>query len=77
VSDLRYGNVIEYEGRKWVVLDTEVHMRGRSHTTYTLELKDNQSGSKKAIKVRAEDKMDRSRPALSVAAPIPLGRLTC
>lgn len=58
VDQLRAGNLIELNGKTFTVESSSVNMRGRAHTTYTLELRDNETGTKNPTRMRPSDKVE-------------------
>jgi len=59
VDQLRSGHIVDHEGKLCRVLAHETHMRGRAHTTITLELKDLTSGKNSSVRLRPSDKLEQ------------------
>ena len=57
VDKLRAGSLFEQGGKILRVLTHDVHMRGRAHTTITLECKD-EAGNKQSLRLRPSDKVE-------------------
>ena len=60
-TEVRAGNLIEYEKRVWRVLKSyHVHVGGRGGAFMQIEMKDIESGTKKNERIRTEDKIERA-----------------
>ena len=60
-TEIRAGNLIEYEKRVWRVLKSyHVHVGGRGGAFMQIEMKDIESGTKKNERIRTEDKIERA-----------------
>ncbi|MBM3356963.1 MAG: elongation factor P [Betaproteobacteria bacterium] len=60
-TEVRAGNLIEWEKRVWRVLKSyHVHVGGRGGAFMQLEMKDIESGTKKNERIRTEDKLERA-----------------
>ncbi|HZM45934.1 MAG TPA: elongation factor P [Burkholderiales bacterium] len=60
-TDVRAGNLIEWEKRVWRVLKAHhVHVGGRGGAFMQVEMKDIESGTKKNERIRTEDKIERA-----------------
>ena len=60
-TEIRAGNLIEYEKRVWRVLKSyHVHVGGRGGAFMQVEMKDIESGTKKNERIRTEDKIERA-----------------
>ena len=57
VDQLRAGSLFEHGNKVFRVLSHEVHMRGRAHTTITLECRD-EAGNKQSLRLRPSDKVE-------------------
>ena len=57
VDELRAGNLFEHGNKVYRVESHEVHMRGRAHTTITLECRD-EAGNKQSLRLRPSDKVE-------------------
>ncbi|MCC7486891.1 MAG: elongation factor P [Burkholderiales bacterium] len=60
-TEVRAGNLIEWEKRVWRVLKAyHVHVGGRGGAFMQVEMKDIESGTKKNERIRTEDKIERA-----------------
>src|SRR5262245_42820008 len=60
-TEIRAGNLIEWEKRIWRVLKSyHVHVGGRGGAFMQIEMKDIESGTKKNERIRTEDKIERA-----------------
>jgi elongation factor P len=60
-TEIRAGNLIEWEKRVWRVLKSyHVHVGGRGGAFMQVEMKDIESGTKKNERIRTEDKIERA-----------------
>jgi elongation factor P len=60
-TDIRAGNLIEWEKRVWRVLKSyHVHVGGRGGAFMQVEMKDIESGTKRNERIRTEDKIERA-----------------
>jgi len=60
-TEIRAGNLIEYEKRVWRVLKSHhVHVGGRGGAFMQVEMKDLESGTKRNERIRTEDKIERA-----------------
>ena len=60
-TEIRAGNLIEWEKRVWRVLKAyHVHVGGRGGAFMQVEMKDIESGTKKNERIRTEDKIERA-----------------
>jgi elongation factor P len=60
-TEIRAGNLIEYDKRVWRVLKSyHVHVGGRGGAFMQIEMKDIESGTKKNERIRTEDKIERA-----------------
>ena len=57
VDELRAGNLFEHGNKVYRVVTHEAHMRGRAHTTITLECRD-EAGNKQSLRLRPSDKVE-------------------
>ena len=57
VDQLRAGNLFEHNNKVFRVVTHEAHMRGRAHTTITLECRD-EAGNKQSLRLRPSDKVE-------------------
>ena len=60
-NTLRSGNVIEYNGKLWVVLKNELHNPGKGASVAQVELRDLRSGSKDNVRFRTQETVERVR----------------
>jgi elongation factor P len=60
-TEIRPGNLIEWEKRVWRVLKAyHVHVGGRGGAFMQVEMKDIESGTKNNTRIRTEDKIERA-----------------
>ena len=60
-TEIRAGNLIEWEKRVWRVLKSyHVHVGGRGGAFMQVEMKDIESGTKTNARIRTEDKIERA-----------------
>jgi elongation factor P len=60
-TEIRAGNLIEWEKRVWRVLKSyHVHVGGRGGAFMQIEMKDIESGTKRNERIRTEDKIERA-----------------
>jgi elongation factor P len=60
-TELRAGNLIEWDKRVWRVLKSHhVHVGGRGGAFMQIEMKDIESGTKRNERIRTEDKIERA-----------------
>jgi elongation factor P len=60
-TEIRAGNLIEWEKRVWRVLKSHhVHVGGRGGAFMQVEMKDIESGTKRNERMRTEDKIERA-----------------
>ncbi len=60
-TEVRAGNLIEWEKRVWRVLKSHhVHVGGRGGAFMQVEMKDIESGTKRNERIRTEDKIERA-----------------
>ncbi len=60
-TEIRAGNLIEWENRVWRVLKSyHVHVGGRGGAFMQVEMKDIESGTKTNARIRTEDKIERA-----------------
>ena len=60
-TEIRAGNLIEYDKRVWRVLKSyHVHVGGRGGAFMQVEMKDIETGTKKNERIRTEDKIERA-----------------
>src|SRR5262245_51742055 len=60
-TEIRVGNLLEWDKRVWRVLKSyHVHVGGRGGAFMQVEMKDIESGTKKNERIRTEDKIERA-----------------
>ncbi|MBI2311369.1 MAG: elongation factor P [Betaproteobacteria bacterium] len=60
-TEIRSGNLIEWEKRVWRVLKAyHVHVGGRGGAFMQVEMKDIESGTKNNVRIRTEEKIERA-----------------
>lgn len=60
-NTLRSGNVIEYNGKLWVVLKNEIMQPGKGASVAQVEMRDIRSGSKDNVRFRTQETVERVR----------------
>ena len=58
---IRVGNVLEYEGRLWVVLKTMHTQPGKGGAYMQVEMKDIRIGTKKNVRFRSDETVERAQ----------------
>ncbi len=58
---IRVGNVLEYEGRLWVVLKTMHTQPGKGGAYMQVEMKDIRTGTKKNVRFRSDETVERAQ----------------
>lgn len=60
-NTLRKGNVIDYEGKLWVVVKNELLSPGKGAAVAQVEMRDVRSGNKNNIRFRTQEQVERVR----------------
>lgn len=60
-NTLRSGNVIEYNGRLWVVVKNELMQPGKGAAVAQVEMRDLRSGAKDNVRFRTQEAVERVR----------------
>lgn len=58
---LRPGNVIEYEGKLWVVAKAEIYQPGKGASVMQIEMRDVRAGNKNNVRFRTQESIERVR----------------
>lgn len=58
---LRYGHVIEYEGKLWVVAKAEINQPGKGAAVMQIEMRDIRAGTKTNVRFRTQETLERVR----------------
>lgn len=58
---LRSGNVIDYNGKLWVVLKNDIQQPGKGASVAQVELRDIRSGTKDNVRFRTQETIERVR----------------
>lgn len=58
---LRYGHVIEYEGKLWVVVKAEINQPGKGAAVMQIEMRDIRAGTKTNVRFRTQETLERVR----------------
>ena len=58
---LRYGHVLEYEGKLWVVVKAEINQPGKGAAVMQIEMRDIRSGTKTNVRFRTQETLERVR----------------
>ena len=58
---IRVGNVLDYEGKLWVVLKTMHTQPGKGGAYMQVEMKEIRSGSKKNVRFRSDENVERAQ----------------
>ena len=60
-NTLRSGNVIDYNGKLWVVVKNELHNPGKGASVAQVEMRDIRSGNKDNVRFRTQETVERVR----------------
>lgn len=60
-NTLRKGNVIEYEGKLWLVVKNELLSPGKGAAVAQVEMRDVRSGNKNNVRFRTQEQVERVR----------------
>lgn len=60
-NTLRGGNVIDYEGKLWVVVKNEIQTPGKGAAVAQVEMRDIRSGTKNNVRFRTQETVERVR----------------
>lgn len=60
-NTLRAGNVIDYEGKLWVVVKNELLSPGKGAAVAQVEMRDVRSGNKNNVRFRTQEQVERVR----------------
>ena len=60
-NTLRAGNVIDYNGKLWVVVKNEISTPGKGAAVAQVEMRDIRSGNKDNVRFRTQETVDRVR----------------
>lgn len=60
-NTLRSGNVIDYNGKLWVVIKNEISTPGKGAAVAQVEMRDIRSGSKDNVRFRTQETVERVR----------------
>lgn len=60
-NTLRGGNVIEYNGKLWVVLKNDIQQPGKGASVAQVELRDLRTGNKDNVRFRTQETVERVR----------------
>ena len=60
-NTLRSGNVIDYNGKLWVVVKNELHNPGKGASVAQVELRDMRTGNKDNVRFRTQETVERVR----------------
>jgi elongation factor P len=58
---LRAGNVIDYEGKLWVVAKAEIYQPGKGASVMQIEMRDVRAGNKNNVRFRTQEMVERVR----------------
>ena len=58
---LRAGNVIEYEGKLWVVAKAEIYQPGKGASVMQIEMRDVRAGNKNNVRFRTQEMVEKVR----------------
>ncbi len=58
---LRAGNVIDYEGKLWVVAKAELYQPGKGASVMQIEMRDVRAGNKNNVRFRTQEMVERVR----------------
>lgn len=60
-NTLRSGNVIDYNGKLWVVVKNELHNPGKGASVAQVEMRDIRTGNKDNVRFRTQETVERVR----------------
>lgn len=60
-NTLRKGNVIDYEGKLWVVVKNELNQPGKGAAVAQIEMRDLRAGNKTNVRFRTQETVERVR----------------
>ena len=60
-NDIKVGNILEHDGRLWVVLSKEHTQPGKGGAYVPIEMKDLRDGRKHNIRLRSSENVERVR----------------
>ncbi len=58
---IRAGNVLEYEGKLWVVARSEIYQPGKGASVVQVEMRDLRAGNKTNVRFRTQESVERVR----------------
>ena len=58
---IRAGNVLEYEGKLWVVTKSEIYNPGKGASVVQVEMRDVRAGNKNNVRFRTQETVERVR----------------
>ena len=58
---VRTGNVLEYEGKLWVVAKSEIYQPGKGASVVQVEMRDLRAGNKTNVRFRTQETVERVR----------------
>jgi elongation factor P len=58
---IRPGNVLEYEGKLWLVAKAEIYNPGKGASVVQVEMRDVRSGTKNNVRFRTQEMVERAR----------------
>lgn len=59
--DIRGGNVLEYEGKLWLVLKSQIYNPGKGASVVQVEMRDVRAGNKTNVRFRTQESVERVR----------------
>lgn len=59
--DIRGGNVLDHEGKLWVVLKSQIYQPGKGASVVQVEMRDVRAGNKTNVRFRTQESVERVR----------------
>lgn len=59
--DIRGGNVLDHEGKLWVVLKSQIYQPGKGASVVQVEMRDVRAGNKTNVRFRTQETVERVR----------------
>jgi len=58
---VRKGNILDYEGKLWIVLKSEIYQPGKGASVVQVEMRDVRAGNKTNVRFRTQEMVERVR----------------
>lgn len=59
--EIRAGNVLDHEGKLWVVLKSQIYQPGKGASVVQVEMRDLRGGNKTNVRFRTQESVERAR----------------